>query len=123
MEVVGDQSNYVNTIIAHLRQTIPTIRDRLSSCRKYFTQLCVKFARYLSCIHSMNYIKFSSVFCSTFVSQFFYSKIGTTIIQMQTIKHCRRGTTIARCPHVKNSFVRPSINGLSSTEKSSSNIY
>lgn len=45
VEVVGDQSNYVNTIIAHLRQTIPTIRDRLSSCRKYFTQLCVKFAR------------------------------------------------------------------------------
>ncbi|KAL6259695.1 hypothetical protein P5V15_009610 [Pogonomyrmex californicus] len=44
VEVVGDQSNYVNTIIAHLRQTIPTIRDRLSSCRKYFTQLCVKFA-------------------------------------------------------------------------------
>ncbi|XP_017892760.1 vacuolar protein sorting-associated protein 53 homolog isoform X1 [Ceratina calcarata] len=44
LEVVGDQSNYVNTIVAHLRQTIPTIRDRLSSCRKYFTQLCVKFA-------------------------------------------------------------------------------
>ncbi|KYQ56266.1 Vacuolar protein sorting-associated protein 53 like protein [Trachymyrmex zeteki] len=44
VEIVGDQSNYVNTIIAHLRQTIPTIRDRLSSCRKYFTQLCVKFA-------------------------------------------------------------------------------
>ncbi|XP_025991195.2 vacuolar protein sorting-associated protein 53 homolog [Solenopsis invicta] len=44
VEVVGDQSNYVNTIIAHLRQTIPTIRDRLSSCRKYFTQFCVKFA-------------------------------------------------------------------------------
>ncbi|XP_029665254.1 vacuolar protein sorting-associated protein 53 homolog [Formica exsecta] len=44
VEVVGDQSNYVNTIIAHLRQTIPTIRDRLSSCRKYFTQFCLKFA-------------------------------------------------------------------------------
>ncbi|XP_034195572.1 vacuolar protein sorting 53 isoform X1 [Osmia lignaria lignaria] len=44
IEVVGDQSNYVNTIVAHLRQTIPTIRDRLFSCRKYFTQLCVKFA-------------------------------------------------------------------------------
>ncbi|XP_011691357.1 PREDICTED: vacuolar protein sorting-associated protein 53 homolog [Wasmannia auropunctata] len=44
MEVVGDQSNYVNTIIAHLRQTIPTIRDRLSSCRKYFIQICSNFA-------------------------------------------------------------------------------
>ncbi|PBC28448.1 Vacuolar protein sorting-associated protein [Apis cerana cerana] len=47
IEVVGDQSNYVNTIVAHLRQTIPTIRDRLSSCRKYFTQLCVKFAKFI----------------------------------------------------------------------------
>lgn len=44
IEAVGDQSNYVNTIVVHLRQTIPPIRDRLSSCRKYFTQLCVKFA-------------------------------------------------------------------------------
>ncbi|XP_066589349.1 vacuolar protein sorting-associated protein 53 homolog isoform X2 [Prorops nasuta] len=44
LEVVGDQSSYVNTIVAHLRQTIPSIRDKLSSCRKYFTQLCVKFA-------------------------------------------------------------------------------
>ncbi|XP_057335223.1 vacuolar protein sorting-associated protein 53 homolog [Microplitis mediator] len=43
IESVGDQSAYASTIIAHLRQTIPTIRDRLSSCRKYFTQLCVKF--------------------------------------------------------------------------------
>ncbi|KAF7990155.1 hypothetical protein HCN44_009890 [Aphidius gifuensis] len=43
IEGVGDQSHYVNTIISQLRQTIPVIRDRLSSCRKYFTQLCVKF--------------------------------------------------------------------------------
>ncbi|KAK0180845.1 hypothetical protein PV327_003183 [Microctonus hyperodae] len=43
IESVGDQSSYVSTIVAHLRQTIPAIRDRLSSCRKYFTQLCVKF--------------------------------------------------------------------------------
>lgn len=43
VESVGDQSPYVSTIVAHLRQTIPAIRDRLSSCRKYFTQLCVKF--------------------------------------------------------------------------------
>lgn len=45
IESVGDQSGYVSNIIAHLRQTIPIIRDRLSSCRKYFTQLCVKLAR------------------------------------------------------------------------------
>lgn len=46
IESVGDQSGYVSNIVAHLRQTIPVIRDRLASCRKYFTQLCVKFARY-----------------------------------------------------------------------------
>ncbi|XP_033212020.1 vacuolar protein sorting-associated protein 53 homolog isoform X2 [Belonocnema kinseyi] len=44
IESVGDQSGYVSNIVAHLRQTIPVIRDRLASCRKYFTQLCVKFA-------------------------------------------------------------------------------
>ncbi|KAL7305980.1 hypothetical protein TKK_0001450 [Trichogramma kaykai] len=43
IETVGDQSGYVSTILSHLRQTIPVIRDQLSSCRKYFTQLCVKF--------------------------------------------------------------------------------
>ncbi|XP_012253433.2 vacuolar protein sorting-associated protein 53 homolog [Athalia rosae] len=44
IESVGDQSAYVSTIVSHLRQNIPSIRERLSSCRKYFTQLCVKFA-------------------------------------------------------------------------------
>ncbi|XP_014210535.1 vacuolar protein sorting-associated protein 53 homolog [Copidosoma floridanum] len=43
IESVGDQSAYVSTITAHLCQSIPSIRDQLSSCRKYFTQLCVKF--------------------------------------------------------------------------------
>ncbi|XP_058806703.1 vacuolar protein sorting-associated protein 53 homolog [Phymastichus coffea] len=43
LESVGDQSSYVSTIVAYLRQTIPVIRDQLSSCRKYFTQLCIKF--------------------------------------------------------------------------------
>ena len=44
VQVVGDQSSYVSNIMACLRLTIPLLRDRLSSCRKYFTQLCVKFA-------------------------------------------------------------------------------
>ncbi|XP_001600124.2 vacuolar protein sorting-associated protein 53 homolog [Nasonia vitripennis] len=43
IESVGDQSGYVSTIVSHLRQTVPSIRDQLASCRKYFTQLCVKF--------------------------------------------------------------------------------
>ncbi|CRK95527.1 CLUMA_CG008996, isoform A [Clunio marinus] len=40
---VGDQSPYINTIISHFKQTIPNIRDNLSSSRKYYTQFCNKF--------------------------------------------------------------------------------
>ncbi|XP_044738076.1 vacuolar protein sorting-associated protein 53 homolog [Chrysoperla carnea] len=44
IECVGDQSTYVNAITSHLKQTIPILRDNLSSSRKYFTQFCIKFA-------------------------------------------------------------------------------
>ncbi|XP_075232091.1 vacuolar protein sorting 53 [Lycorma delicatula] len=44
VESVGDQSSYVTAITAHLKSTVPLIRDNLSSSRKYFTQFCVKFA-------------------------------------------------------------------------------
>lgn len=37
---VGDQSPYVNSIISHFKQTIPVIRDNLSTSRKYFIQFC-----------------------------------------------------------------------------------
>lgn len=40
---VGDQSAYVNSIISHFKQTIPTIRENLVSSRKYYTQFCHKF--------------------------------------------------------------------------------
>lgn len=40
---VGDQSPFVNSIISHFKQTIPIIRDNLSSSRKYYTQFCHKF--------------------------------------------------------------------------------
>lgn len=44
VEQVGDQSNYVTAITTHVKQTVPQIRDNLSSARKYFTQFCMKFA-------------------------------------------------------------------------------
>lgn len=44
VDSVGDQSSYVSQIISHLKTTIPTLRDNLSSSRKYFTQFCIKFA-------------------------------------------------------------------------------
>ncbi|KAK3728895.1 hypothetical protein QZH41_010187, partial [Actinostola sp. cb2023] len=44
VEAVGDESTYVTAISNHLKNTIPLIRDYLSSARKYFTQFCVKFA-------------------------------------------------------------------------------
>uniref|UniRef100_A0A1B0CVH7 Vacuolar protein sorting-associated protein 53 homolog n=2 Tax=Lutzomyia longipalpis TaxID=7200 RepID=A0A1B0CVH7_LUTLO len=40
---VGDQSTFVNSIISHFKQTIPTIRDNLATSRKYYIQFCHKF--------------------------------------------------------------------------------
>ncbi|KAM8974951.1 vacuolar protein sorting-associated protein 53 homolog isoform 2-T2 [Pelodytes ibericus] len=44
VEHVGDQSPYVTSIILHVKQNVPIIRDNLASTRKYFTQFCIKFA-------------------------------------------------------------------------------
>lgn len=43
IEGVGDQSAYVTSLANHMKQSIPLIRDNLSSSKKYFTQFCVKF--------------------------------------------------------------------------------
>lgn len=43
IQSVGDQSPYVNSIVSHFKQTIPVIRDNLTSSRKYYTQFCLKF--------------------------------------------------------------------------------
>ncbi|XP_073964574.1 vacuolar protein sorting-associated protein 53 homolog [Choristoneura fumiferana] len=43
-DTVGDQSSYVTQIIMHLKNTVPILRDNLSSSRKYFTQFCIRFA-------------------------------------------------------------------------------
>ncbi|XP_055372308.1 vacuolar protein sorting-associated protein 53 homolog [Condylostylus longicornis] len=40
---VGDQSSFVNSMNQNFKQTIPIIRDNLSSSRKYYTQFCHKF--------------------------------------------------------------------------------
>uniref|UniRef100_A0A8B9F942 Vacuolar protein sorting-associated protein 53 homolog n=1 Tax=Amazona collaria TaxID=241587 RepID=A0A8B9F942_9PSIT len=44
VEHVGDQSPYVTSVILHIKQNVPIIRDNLASMRKYFTQFCIKFA-------------------------------------------------------------------------------
>lgn len=44
VKAVGDQSGYVTAITAHLRQTLPLLRDNLANSRRYFTQFCVHFA-------------------------------------------------------------------------------
>lgn len=46
VEHVGDQSPYVTSIIMHIKQNVPIIRDNLASTRKYFTQFCIKFTKY-----------------------------------------------------------------------------
>lgn len=40
---VGDQSTFISSICANFKQTVPILRDNLSSSRKYFTQFCHKF--------------------------------------------------------------------------------
>uniref|UniRef100_A0A3B5B4A3 Vacuolar protein sorting-associated protein 53 homolog n=1 Tax=Stegastes partitus TaxID=144197 RepID=A0A3B5B4A3_9TELE len=44
VEHVGDQSPYVTSIIMHIKQNVPIIRDNLASTRKYFTQFFDIFA-------------------------------------------------------------------------------
>ena len=46
VEHVGDQSPYVTSVIMHIKQNVPIIRDNLASTRKYFTQFCIKFTKY-----------------------------------------------------------------------------
>lgn len=40
---VGDQSSYINSLYSNFKQTVPIIRDYLSTSRKYFIQFCHKF--------------------------------------------------------------------------------
>uniref|UniRef100_A0A4W5Q0D7 Vacuolar protein sorting-associated protein 53 homolog n=1 Tax=Hucho hucho TaxID=62062 RepID=A0A4W5Q0D7_9TELE len=43
VEHVGDQSPYVTSVIMHIKQNVPIVRENLASTRKYFTQFCIKF--------------------------------------------------------------------------------
>ena len=47
VETVGDQSSYVTAITTHIKTTLPIVRDNLASARKYFTQFCIKFAKWV----------------------------------------------------------------------------
>lgn len=59
VEHVGDQSPYVTSIIMHIKQNVPIIRDNLASTRKYFTQFCIKFTKYYTYMSSyIEYILF-----------------------------------------------------------------
>lgn len=59
VEHVGDQSPYVTSIIMHIKQNVPIIRDNLASTRKYFTQFCIKFTKYYTFMSS--YIEYMVV--------------------------------------------------------------
>ena len=48
LEAVGDQSPFVNAIASHLSHNISLLRDSLANSRKYLTQFCVKFSRFVS---------------------------------------------------------------------------
>ena len=56
IEQVGDQSQYVTSLVTVMRATVPRIRDALQTSRKYFTQFCIKFSsqfipKYISCVY------------------------------------------------------------------------
>uniref|UniRef100_A0A8C1YI64 Vacuolar protein sorting-associated protein 53 homolog n=1 Tax=Cyprinus carpio TaxID=7962 RepID=A0A8C1YI64_CYPCA len=60
VEHVGDQSPYVTSVIMHIKQNVPIIRDNLASTRKYFTQFC-------------SFMTHSSTTCSGNISPYFLS--------------------------------------------------
>lgn len=69
VESVGDQSGYISALTGHLKQNLPVIRDNLASSRKFFTQFCLKFAKYAqfltyntcTCIRVIKKIRFISI--------------------------------------------------------------
>jgi hypothetical protein len=44
VDTVGDQSSYVSSVVAHVRNNIPHIRENLTPARKYFVNFCHKLA-------------------------------------------------------------------------------
>ena len=45
VDSVGDSSQYVSTIAAHIRNTVPLLRGTMTSARKYFVNFCHKLAK------------------------------------------------------------------------------
>lgn len=91
VEHVGDQSPYVTSIIMHIKQNVPTIRDNLASTRKYFTQFCIKFTKYCRRLRR-NPSRLSQKIeapksAASFFPQFFHSQIHQLHLQMQTDQH------------------------------------
>uniref|UniRef100_A0A8C1NXM1 Vacuolar protein sorting-associated protein 53 homolog n=1 Tax=Cyprinus carpio TaxID=7962 RepID=A0A8C1NXM1_CYPCA len=66
VEHVGDQSPYVTSVIMHIKQNVPIIRDNLASTRKYFTQFCSFMTQSPS-------FQSSSTTCSGNISPYFLS--------------------------------------------------
>lgn len=91
VEHVGDQSPYVTSIIMHIKQNVPIIRDNLASTRKYFTQFCIKFTKYCRRL-TRNPSCFSQEVevpkpAASFFPQFFHPQIHQLHLQMQTDQH------------------------------------
>ncbi|KFO25532.1 Vacuolar protein sorting-associated protein 53 like protein [Fukomys damarensis] len=72
VEHVGDQSPYVTSVILHIKQNVPIIRDNLASTRKYFTQFCIKFA---------------NSFIPKFITHLFKCKPISMVGAEQTVQH------------------------------------
>ena len=82
VEAVGDQSGYISAITNHLKQNLPVIRDNLASSRKFFTQFCLKFAKYVQSVkHKTLYL------CRVKKIQFFF-KFQNAILGREALRLC-----------------------------------
>ncbi|XP_008693520.1 vacuolar protein sorting-associated protein 53 homolog isoform X2 [Ursus maritimus] len=80
VEHVGDQSPYVTSVILHIKQNVPIIRDNLASTRKYFTQFCIKFA---------------NSFIPKFITHLFKCK-PISMVGAEQISRLGRGSAVSR---------------------------
>ncbi|CAG0916149.1 unnamed protein product [Notodromas monacha] len=107
---VGDQSQYVSGIEAVLKQNVPLIRDCLGASRRFFLQLCTRFA---------------NVFIPKFVQQLFKCKpLGTLaaeqlLLDTHMLKELLLNLPVLECTVVRkapSSYTRIVLSGMGKAE-------
>ncbi|XP_064392979.1 vacuolar protein sorting-associated protein 53 homolog [Halichondria panicea] len=92
VESVGDSSPYVTTVGSHIRNTVPVLRETLSSARKYFINFCHKFA---------------NVFIPAFITHLYKCKPISTVAAEQLLLDCHSlKTYLLELPSVGTAVAR-----------------